>query len=166
VNFPKLFPRYPHPLIIVVALLLTILGGCIVAFAQETNVVDYNGGVSRLIIVGTNTSPAFPLDPTGIFSWLSVKAPWIVNMLVFIGTLRVIFKPLTAIFTTYVAATPSTTDDQFVEKAIASPWYRGVAWLLDFATSVKVGPAKAVEDPTPVKTQEQADAIKNETPPK
>jgi hypothetical protein len=115
--------------------------------------------VAQTNVTDTGTLPVFPLDPIGILIWLEGKAPWLVSVIAFIGGFRLIAKPLMTLVEKYVASTATPTDDQFVIKATASPIYKLVAWLLDYATSIKIGPQAAVTDPSPANTEVKVAAI-------
>lgn len=76
-------------------------------------------------------SPQWLLD-------LAAKHPWIVTVLLVVGTLRLAVKPAFSIWHTYVAATETTKDDEFLEKVETSKWLKWILYALDYVASVKI----------------------------
>lgn len=73
---------------------------------------------------------------------LVTQHPWIASVLLLVGVLRSVFKPIVTLLEQRAAATADTADDERLKKAEASWWFRALAWLLDFGASIKVGPQK------------------------
>lgn len=73
---------------------------------------------------------------------LVTQHPWIATVLLLVGVLRSVFKPIVTVLEQRAAATADTADDERLKKAEASWWFRALAWLLDFGASIKVGPQK------------------------
>lgn len=63
---------------------------------------------------------------------------WAVTALTYIGTARVIFKPLMTAIESVVVATPSKSDDSKLAVMKKSALYKGLVWVLDFLGSVKL----------------------------
>jgi hypothetical protein len=69
--------------------------------------------------------------------------PWVATLLLLIGSLRLVCKPLMSLVRARVAATPGTDDDVQLQRITASWWYQALAWTLDFVASIKIAaPAK------------------------
>lgn len=66
--------------------------------------------------------------------------PVVGSILIVIGGLRVVFKPIFSVWRAYVEYTVSPSDNLILDKVEASPIYKGVAWLLDFFGSIKIAP--------------------------
>ena len=64
--------------------------------------------------------------------------PWLVQVFLYIGVARSIFKPLMSFAHSVVAATPSTKDDEALEKVEASKAFKAVAWVFDYLFSLKL----------------------------
>lgn len=64
--------------------------------------------------------------------------PWFADLLMIMGVLRLIFKPLFTIIGTVVEATESKVDDSYLAGIKASKGYAIVVWSLDFFASVKM----------------------------
>ncbi|MBI5768747.1 MAG: hypothetical protein HZA93_13195 [Verrucomicrobia bacterium] len=71
---------------------------------------------------------------------LAGSHPWIVTLATIIGALRLVFKPIVSGVEAYVKSTPSSTDDELVEKVEHSAAFKSFAWCLDFFGSIKIGP--------------------------
>lgn len=69
------------------------------------------------------------------------KYPQVVSVLVVIGALRVVFKPLIAVLQAYVDYTVDPKDNELLAKFLDSSVYKAVAYLLDLVGSIKL-PAK------------------------
>ena len=66
--------------------------------------------------------------------------PWLVTLASIVGALRLVFKPIVTGVEAYVRSTPSTADDQFIDKVEHSSAFKAVAWCLDYFGSIKLGP--------------------------
>lgn len=66
------------------------------------------------------------------------KYPNLMSAFVVMGVLRAVFKPLMTVFEAYVVATPSKDDDSLLAKVKASKSYALVAYVLDYAASIKL----------------------------
>lgn len=64
--------------------------------------------------------------------------PWYGDLLLVMGTLRMVFKPLFSIIATVVKATPSKTDDKLLVELQSSNTYAILVWAIDFFASVKI----------------------------
>ena len=64
--------------------------------------------------------------------------PWFGDLLMLMGVLRLVFKPLFNILGSVVDATDSKVDDQYLAGLKASKGYAVVLWALDFFASVKI----------------------------
>lgn len=61
-----------------------------------------------------------------------------VQIISFVGLLRLLIKPITEAVLAYVAWTPSEKDDSLVNKVIKSPTYTKIMFILDWIASIKV----------------------------
>lgn len=66
--------------------------------------------------------------------------PVMASILVVIGGLRVVFKPIFTVLHAYVEYTSSPTDNVLLDTVEKSSIYKGVSWLLDFFGSIKLTP--------------------------
>lgn len=70
--------------------------------------------------------------------------PWVASLLILIGSLRLICKPIMSLVRARISATPSTEDDAQLQRVMSSWWYQALAWTLDFVASIKIVPAVQV----------------------
>jgi len=70
--------------------------------------------------------------------YISQLPAWLVSILVVIGSLRVIVKPLVALIRAIVKETPSPKDDAWLAKVMASKVYKTVLFCLDWVASIKL----------------------------
>lgn len=66
--------------------------------------------------------------------------PWVATLLLLMGGLRLVCKPIMSLVRARVAATPSTEDDAQLQRITSSWWYQCLAWTIDFFASVKIAP--------------------------
>ena len=66
--------------------------------------------------------------------------PWVATLLLLMGGLRLVCKPVMSLVRARVAATPSTDDDAQLQRVMSSWWYQSIAWSLDFLASIKIPP--------------------------
>lgn len=64
--------------------------------------------------------------------------PHVASVLMIVGILRAINKPLFALFRAYVAATPSDKDNQLLDQVEKSKVYTALVFWLDYLTSIKL----------------------------
>lgn len=83
---------------------------------------------------------AVPDFVTSFITGFAGSHPWLVTALVVVGGLRLLFKPAVTAYEAYVKSTPDGADDARLAAVEASAVYKWVAWLLDYAASIKVGP--------------------------
>lgn len=90
-----------------------------------------------------------PTDPTVglIAGWLAQllgpitgKLTWFGTVLMIVGALRVINKPLVSFLHVVVGATTTPRDDEVLAAAEASGVYKWFCWGLDWLFSLKAGP--------------------------
>lgn len=110
------------------AIIIPALGFAAVAFGQDASV--------------TPAGIAVPDFVTQFITSFAGSHPWLVTALVLVGGLRLLFKPAVTAYESYVKNTADTADDERLAKIEASVAYKWVAWLLDYAASIKVGPQK------------------------
>lgn len=78
------------------------------------------------------------MDIVALAGSLADKFPVITTILMVMGTLRAIAKPLSTFVHEVVKATPTAKDDEFVAKIEASKVYSSLHWALDYFTSIKL----------------------------
>lgn len=66
----------------------------------------------------------------GQYGWLAAFVSWV-------GTARLVFKPIMTAIESIIAATPSKNDDKSLEEVKASQWYYWLIFLLDYFASIK-----------------------------
>lgn len=66
------------------------------------------------------------------------KFPITASVFMVIGVLRAIFKPIMSVIAAYIAATPSLADDKWFAGLQENSIYKGFAWFLDYAASIKL----------------------------
>ena len=118
-------------------LALPLLLICFIAF----------GAFIGFVLRAEEVAPAIPFDPqtAAVLAepWVSAVArehPWLVTVLLVIGALRAVFKPVMALLRMRAAATPDPSDDAALSRWETSPLARLLTWSLDFVASIKVGP--------------------------
>jgi len=75
--------------------------------------------------------------------------PVVATVLLSVGILRIVMKPLMDLARTFVLATPGTGDDDFLAKVEASKIWQTVLYVLDWLGSIKTPTRKAIEKTTP-----------------
>ena len=66
------------------------------------------------------------------------KFGWITQVVLVIGSLRILFKPLMAAVHNYADNTPSPTDNEVLDKFEHSAVFRAIAFILDWGASIKL----------------------------
>lgn len=69
---------------------------------------------------------------------LGMKAEKALEVLAFIGMLRLFIKPLMGLLEAYTQVSPSKVDDKLPEQVKEHKAYKAVAYLLDWFASIKV----------------------------
>jgi len=64
--------------------------------------------------------------------------PYILTILMVIGSLRAILKPLFALARAYTQSTETKADDELVDKVEQSKAYKALVFVLDWFASVKL----------------------------
>tara|TARA_R110000868_G_scaffold242882_5_gene498499 strand:- start:172 stop:420 length:249 start_codon:yes stop_codon:yes gene_type:complete len=82
------------------------------------------------------------MDLLLIVNELVAKWPVLSSVLLVVGALRLTIKPLVSIVRSVVELTPGKTDDLLLDKVEASKVYKGLCWVLDYLTSIKLPGAK------------------------
>lgn len=66
------------------------------------------------------------------------KYPTAASILIIIGVLRAVFKPLQGVIDSYVNATEGVDDNERWEKIKAHKAFTSLAWFLDYTASIKL----------------------------
>ena len=66
------------------------------------------------------------------------QAPWLATILMVMGALRAIMKPLMELLKVIVKQTPSPKDDAWLSKAMESKFYKTLSFILDWVGSIKL----------------------------
>lgn len=69
-------------------------------------------------------------------------APWLATILMVVGALRLVIKPLVSIWKSVAESTPTKVDDELVAKVEASGWYKAVIFVVDWLSSIKLPGSK------------------------
>lgn len=82
-------------------------------------------------------------DPFAAFvAGLAAKYPVVVTIVSIIGFLRLLVKPVVAFLHTRAAATETKEDDERLEKAERSWWFKALMFGLDWGASIKPVPLR------------------------
>ena len=68
--------------------------------------------------------------------------PIVATILIAVGTLRAVFKPIVSVAQAYVDSTVDTSDNEKLKKIMESKLYKGFSWLLDYSASIKLPKGK------------------------
>lgn len=71
-----------------------------------------------------------------ILAW-ALQYPVIASILMVIGTLRLIMKPLMTFLNELVIIIPGDTDNQILSSVENSKWFKGLMYVLDWFASIK-----------------------------
>lgn len=74
--------------------------------------------------------------------WALAKHPAFATLIVMMGTLRLVFKPIMTAINEVVGLTETKVDDEYLKKVLSSKYYKAICWLIDFLASVKLPQAK------------------------
>lgn len=77
------------------------------------------------------------MDLGQIIAGLMGGAPWLANVLIVVGALRLVIKPALAIARSVADYTASDSDNKIVDGVEKSPIYKGLVFVLDWFTSIK-----------------------------
>jgi hypothetical protein len=75
-----------------------------------------------------------------LLNLLLEKAPFLAQLLVYVGALRLIFKPLFSFLHSVVDATPTPKDNELLAKAEGSKLMSVISYALDYLASIKLPP--------------------------
>ena len=64
--------------------------------------------------------------------------PHLSTILMIVGFLRLVIKPIMTILKAYVAITPSNKDNETLDKIFNSKYWKRFLFILDWLTSIKV----------------------------
>lgn len=113
---------------------------------------------SLLLTLGAlaqDAPPAVPIDPApeispGVADAISkflvplvAKYPVLATIIAVLGTCRLLLKPTFTWLHSVVQATPTTKDDEWLQKAESSAWFRWLSYGLDYVASIKLIHPKA-----------------------
>jgi hypothetical protein len=71
----------------------------------------------------------------------AIPAP-VIGLILIIGSLRVVFKPLFALAHAIASVTPDTKDDEAIKKIEEHKITKAIAFALDYVASIKLPPKK------------------------
>lgn len=66
------------------------------------------------------------------------KYPAIATVLMIVGGLRVVFKPIMSVARAYVDYTSTDSDNKKLDEIESSRVYKGLAYVLDYMASIKL----------------------------
>lgn len=73
-----------------------------------------------------------------IIIFLLDKAPWLLQVIVILGGLRLVIKPIMTAIDSYVQSTKSLDDDKALEGFKAGKFYTTLVFVLDYVASIKL----------------------------
>lgn len=129
-------PRASWPLRLVAFVLALVAAGLFLTCIAHAQ--DAASSAAPAADAGTDWTAAL----VSFLAPLVANHPWASALLIAVGVLRSIFKPIVSVLEQRAAATADTADDERLKRAEASWWFRALAWFLDFGASIKVGPQK------------------------
>ena len=74
---------------------------------------------------------------------LIIQYPWLSQVIMTVGALRLIFKPLFSFIAAFIKSTPTTDDDVAWAKLKDSKITRTLVWVVDYLSSIKIPAAAA-----------------------
>lgn len=145
------------PTIIAAALILTAIAGAsralgatyyISALGSDTTppkiertlyyIADFDMGQPTIIIA--QADPPANDQVTQKIIDLVTRYPKLAALLAILGSLRLLLKPAVSMARSYVASTATTKDDELLDKVEHSKAWATFTWVLDWLTSIKIGP--------------------------
>lgn len=88
------------------------------------------------------------MDPfNDILQVFTQPGHWTVKAITLIGLLRTFFKPACALVEKFIQSQGSNTDIIRLQKVESSLWFKAIAFLLDYSTSIKLSSLKPAEVP-------------------
>jgi hypothetical protein len=85
---------------------------------------------------GATPADSNPFQP--LLDGLIGKYGWVTTVVLVIGSLRILFKPVMLAIEKYVRDTPSPEDDARIARFEAGPVYKVIGFILDFGASIKL----------------------------
>jgi hypothetical protein len=73
-----------------------------------------------------------------LIQFLSVQAPWALQVIVVMGMFRLILKPIMVALKAIVDVTPSPKDNELLAQAEGSKAYAILCFVLDYVASIKL----------------------------
>jgi len=125
--------RRASPRAVVTSALLRIAALLLLLAALGASAADSAANSALSSGADATTSPLQPL-----LDGLLGKYGWLTTVILVIGSLRLLFKPVMLAIENYVKQTPSTADDERLAKFEAGPIYKIIAFLLDLGASIKL----------------------------
>jgi len=78
------------------------------------------------------------IELPGFLKTLTDKYSWLGTVLILVGALRVVIKPLVSAVRGYIASTPDPADDAWLAKVESSVVGKIIIWTIDYLTSIKL----------------------------
>lgn len=85
----------------------------------------------------TSAEPTKPAEAPSVIADLAVKYPIITTVLMVMGLLRLILKPIVEWLRARAAATADPADDERLAQAERSWWFKALLFALDWGASIK-----------------------------
>jgi hypothetical protein len=84
--------------------------------------------------------PVLPPEPVGksFIIEIAQRSPFLSSIIFFMGSLRMVMKPLFTFLRALVNATKTTKDNELLDKAERSKFYKVLRFVLDYVASVKL----------------------------
>ncbi len=74
--------------------------------------------------------------------WIVAKNPMVASLIVMVGTMRLVMKPIMSALQQVVDLTATKVDDEMLKKVLDSKWYKAISWFLDYVGSIKLPQSK------------------------
>lgn len=68
---------------------------------------------------------------------LIAEIPWMTDLIMIVGSFRLIFKPLLSLIRVIVDLTDTEKDNILLEEALASKAWSAILYITDYLTSIK-----------------------------
>lgn len=110
-------------------------------FAQDAEAIPKAIPVAEAYGGGDEVAPNVALD---FFKALTADHAWLATLIVIMGALRAVAKPLFSLIHSIIDVTPSTWDNGVVSRItnffLLNPVGKTIAYVLDWLTSIKIKP--------------------------
>jgi hypothetical protein len=78
------------------------------------------------------------MPPLDVIMEVLEMLPWYGDLILVMGTMRAIMKPVSTVIETVVKATPSPADDEALYSIKRSNSFKILRWIVDYLGSIKI----------------------------